>query len=196
LVESVSFALTTLLFQRQADPRIGRISSSVSISLSAIGSKSCILAGVGIYGVMAYAVTERTREIGIRMALGAQTSHALRLVIRQGMGLTLVGVTLGLMGAFALTRLIENLLFNVKATDPLTFIVIAFLLTVVALLACWGRPACRAALRVSRAYNKLRYEAIMQKRVRCADVPGLSTPQYIGKNELRSSHAHLFTSDW
>jgi putative ABC transport system permease protein len=93
--------------------------------------------------VMAYAVTDRTREIGIRMALGAQASDALKLVIRQGMGLTLVGVALGLMGAFALTRMMKNLLFNVSPTDLLTFIVIALLLTSVALLACWI-PARRA----------------------------------------------------
>ncbi|HEU0176553.1 MAG TPA: ABC transporter permease [Blastocatellia bacterium] len=111
--------------------------------LAVFAALALTLAGVGIYGVMAYAVTERTREIGIRMALGAQASDALKLVIRQGMRLTLVGVALGSMGAFALTGLIKNLLFNVRPTDPLTFIVIALLLTSVALLACWI-PARRA----------------------------------------------------
>src|SRR5262245_53486481 len=111
--------------------------------LAIFAGLALILAGVGIYGVMAYAVTERTREIGIRMALGAQTSDALKLVIRQGMRLTLVGVALGLMGAFALTRLLKNLLFNVTPTDPLTFLMIVSLLTSVALLASWipERPA-------------------------------------------------------
>src|SRR5262245_676063 len=111
--------------------------------LAGFATLALILAGVGIYGVMAYAVTERTREIGIRMALGAQTSDALKLVIRQGMRLTLVGMALGLMGSFALTRLMKNLLFEVKATDPFTFTVIVLLLTIVALLACWI-PARRA----------------------------------------------------
>src|SRR5262245_5366068 len=107
------------------------------------GALALFLSMLGIYGVLAFAVGERRREIGIRMALGAEARDVLRLVIAQGLRLALAGVVVGLLAAYGATRLIKSLLYGVSATDPLTFIVIALSLLVVALLACWI-PARRA----------------------------------------------------
>ena len=101
------------------------------------------LAAVGLYGVMSYGVSQRTREIGIRIALGAQAGDVLKMILRQGLALLLIGVAIGLVGASVATRAMTSLLFEVSATDPLTFIAIIPLLTMVALLACY-LPARRA----------------------------------------------------
>ena len=111
--------------------------------LGLFGALALALAAVGIYGVVSYAAAQRTREIGIRVALGAQGRDVLRLVIKQGMKPAMLGVVIGLLGALALTRLLKSLLFGVSATDPLTFILVAALLGSVALVACW-LPARRA----------------------------------------------------
>lgn len=127
-----------------------RVSESVAQQRSmmflfgAFAVLALILAAVGIYGVMSYTVSQRLREIGIRMALGAGSSNILRLVIGQGMVITVIGLALGIGGAYALTRLMESLLFNVSTTDTFTFIAIPVVLLLSALAACYI-PARRAA---------------------------------------------------
>jgi putative ABC transport system permease protein len=112
--------------------------------IGGFGLLALALASFGLYGVLALDVAGRTREIGIRMALGAQTGAVLKLIVGQGLKLVLLGMALGLAGALGLTRLLRALLFGVSATDPLTFTFTTLVLAAVALLACWI-PARRAA---------------------------------------------------
>jgi putative ABC transport system permease protein len=112
--------------------------------LTIFAGLAMLLAAIGLYGVMAYSVSQRTREIGIRMALGAQRDDVLKLVVKQGMGLAGIGVILGIVISLGLTRLIAGLLFEVSATDPLTFALVALCLASVALFANYI-PARRAA---------------------------------------------------
>jgi predicted permease len=134
----VSFRTLAQIFSSSLDQRRFSLSLFGVFAVAAL-----LLAALGIYGVTAYSVTQRVSEIGIRIALGAQVGDVLRLIIGQGMKFVLMGVAIGLAGALALTRLIAHLLFNVSATDPLTFVVITVLLIGVALLAALV-PARRA----------------------------------------------------
>jgi putative ABC transport system permease protein len=135
-VFGVSTAEQTL-GQTVAQPRFNLI------LLGAFAVVALLLAAVGIYGILANAVRQRTHEMGIRLALGASPGAVFRLVIGQGMGLAVIGTVVGLGVAFALTRYLASLLYEVKPTDPLTFGGVALLLLGVALLACWI-PARRA----------------------------------------------------
>jgi putative ABC transport system permease protein len=112
--------------------------------MSGFAGGALLLSALGLYGVVAYTVSQRTREIGIRVALGAQRRNVLGLIIGQGMRLALLGVTLGTIGAFGLTRVLQRLLYEIKPTDPLTFLIVPLTLMAVALFACW-LPARRAA---------------------------------------------------
>jgi macrolide transport system ATP-binding/permease protein len=111
--------------------------------LGVFGLLGLVLAAIGIYGVMSYSVSRRTREIGLRMALGAETHDVIKLIVKQGMGLTLIGATIGVMLAVAMTRLLASLVYGVTATDPMTFAGVVLFVLAVAVLACY-LPARRA----------------------------------------------------
>ena len=131
---------------RTMDELVERTLSGAKFTLLLFGLfavLALVLAAIGIYGVMATAVTQRTHEIGLRMALGAQKRDVLRLVIGEGMIQVFIGIAAGLAAAVALTRLMSSLLFGVSATDPVTLALITLLLASVALLACY-LPARRA----------------------------------------------------
>jgi ABC-type antimicrobial peptide transport system permease subunit len=113
------------------------------ILLGIFAALALLLACVGIYGVISYLVGQRTHEIGVRVALGAQRSDVMRLIIGHGAKMALIGVAIGIVGALALTRLMSNQLFGVSAHDPLTFVAVAILLIIVA-VAAWYIPARRA----------------------------------------------------
>lgn len=129
--------MNQLLYESVAQPRF------YTLLLGAFAVLAMVLAAVGIYGVISYSVTQRTHEIGVRMALGARRKDVLSLVIREGLGLAIIGTVIGVAGAYAATRSLSSLLFEVSATDPITFIGVAALLTFVALLASFI-PAYRA----------------------------------------------------
>jgi putative ABC transport system permease protein len=132
------WSMNELVSKSMVQPRF------LALLLATFSGIALFLAAIGIYGVMAYSVAQRTQEIGVRMALGARQLHVLRLIFGQSLGMLLIGVVIGLAGAFALTRLMRTLLFEITATDPLTYVSVIGLLTVVALLACYI-PARRAA---------------------------------------------------
>jgi putative ABC transport system permease protein len=131
--ETLEETLTSMV----AEPRL------YTVLLGSIAALALVLSVVGVYGVISYSVAQQTREFGIRMALGAQAGDVLRMVIKRGMALVLIGIAIGLGGAFAVTRVMQTLLFGVSVTDPLTFVAVPLLLATVALLACYI-PARRA----------------------------------------------------
>ena len=114
-----------------------------AVVLGSFGLLALAIATIGIYGVTAYSVAQRTREIGVRMALGAEAIDVVKLIVRQGMTLTLAGLAIGLVGAWAMTRLMASVLYGVSATDAGTFVVVPLLLALVTLIACY-LPARRA----------------------------------------------------
>ena len=111
--------------------------------LSVFAGIALLLAAIGVYGMLSYSVQQRSQEIGIRMALGAQRSDVLKMVVGQGMAMAAMGIGIGLGGAYGLSRLLTSLLFGVKPNDPLTFAAVALTLAAISLVACWI-PARRA----------------------------------------------------
>jgi putative ABC transport system permease protein len=133
-----ALTMDELLRARTAAPRF------LAVLLGCFGAAALLLAALGVYGVLAYSVSQRTREIGVRVALGARQRSVLGMVIRQGMAPAAAGIAVGLAGAAALSGLLRGLLYGVSATDPLAYAAVALVLAAVALAACWG-PARRAA---------------------------------------------------
>jgi len=123
--------------------------------LTVFGAAALLLAAIGVYGLMSYSVAQRTQEIGIRLALGAELRQVRNMIVAQGMGLAVAGVAIGMISAFVLSRLIESLLFGVTARDPMVFVAVPLVLTAVALAAVW-LPALRAT-RID-PIDALRYE--------------------------------------
>ena len=129
--------MSSILSDNVAQPRFYTILSAF------FGIIALVLAAIGIYGVISYSVTQRTHEIGIRVALGARSTDVIKLVVGHGMTMTVIGIVIGLAGAFALTRLMASLLFGISVSDPVVFILIPLLLASVAFLASY-LPARRA----------------------------------------------------
>jgi putative ABC transport system permease protein len=132
------FTMASIFDQALWAPRMG------ALLLAIFGGLALLLASIGVYGVMAYAVSQRTRELGIRLALGATTHEVRSMVFRQGLSLTILGVVVGMAGAVGVTRLVANLLFNMSPIDPVTFTIIPIVLLAVASLAIY-LPARRAS---------------------------------------------------
>jgi ABC-type antimicrobial peptide transport system permease subunit len=146
------FGVTTL----QDSIRLSSIFTRITgILVGVFGMVALALASVGLYGVVAYTTRQRTREIGVRMAVGAQQEQVFRMVVLQGLKLTATGLAIGAALAFPCARLVQSMLLEVSATDELTFITVALILTAVGLIACW-LPA-RRAMQVEPV-KALRYE--------------------------------------
>jgi putative ABC transport system permease protein len=144
-MSDVNKAVTVFSVQMMSETIAGQLAVDrmIAVLLSVFGGAALLLAAIGIYGVMGYAVAQRTREIGIRVALGAERGDIMTLIVRRGLMLTIIGASIGLVLALALTRALKSLLFGVSASDPLTFSAIVTLLVAVALVACYF-PARRA----------------------------------------------------